>query len=112
MTSKEIFYDDTPTAVAANTGHAPSTPWAFTFGPDHRLLIAEAETGRPAPNVDGVSLHRRFVVIHGATAEEARSKMTALFGGAWCRQYDLTDPDVKLMLASHRCYELELTADE
>lgn len=60
-----------------------SRMWWFTFGPGHRLVITHPVGG--APDGPGVSLDPYYVCIPG-TWEEARERMIAVFGTAWCGQ--------------------------
>jgi hypothetical protein len=105
-----IGFDDDPRPVAQGEGPtARVRPFVFTFGPDHMLVITSGEDGKPAG--PGISLGRRYVVLHASHPEEARERFGAMFGGAFAAQYDLTADGVRNQLARYRMTELELNPD-
>jgi hypothetical protein len=94
--------------VATSEAGPVTRPYAFTFGADHTMHIALAETGNEAAGALGLSLGDRYVVVHAPSPEAARSKFMRLFGPAFCDQYDLTAEGVRMMLLRYHLNELEL----
>jgi hypothetical protein len=68
----QAFMNGVNATIAAQDAE-PARDWLFTFGSGHTLL--------------GEPLDRRYVRIHG-TFLEARTRMLALFGRAFCSQYE------------------------